>query len=226
MVQEFEPTNAFNVMVGLDVLLGLALCFFGYLIFRVRIAIGLILGCALAANVAFAIFQNPWVALAAGIAGGLLGAVLSSVFYFAAIFLVGAFLGGLLGGVLAAALSRQDLLPWMSSLGAIIAGAAAVLLRQLRVFVTILATAVGGAGWAVLATFGFIVFKLNVPVSWTSEALPAREKIFLYAALLVWILLSAAGMIVQYKFLPSPEKPQAGKPLEDKALLDEEDTRL
>jgi len=203
MVPPYDASNTFNVMLGIDILIGLVLCFFGYLISQIRIAIGLILGAALGANIGYAVSQNAWVALAAGIAGGLLGAVLSSIFYFTGIFLIAAFLGGLLSGLISAAISHQGPQPWIVLLTAIIFGSAAILLNKLRVFITIMATAMGGAGWAILALISFFVVKTGTPVVWSSQALPEREKILAYVILFGWIVLGAMGIAAQYKFLPS-----------------------
>ncbi len=210
MVQQYDASNTFNVMVGLDILIGLALCFFGYLISRIRIAIGLILGGAVAANIGFVVSQNAWVALAAGIAGGLLGAVLSSIFYPAGVFLVAAFLGGFLGGLVSGIFNHHDPQPWIVFFAAVIFGSAAVLLKGPRVFITIIATAVGGAGWTVFSIMSFFTLKTGAAIVWSSqEPLPEHEKILLYLALFGWVLLAAMGIAAQYKFLPGGENADA-----------------
>ena len=205
MVPQYDASNSFNVMLGLDILIGLVLCFFGYLISQIRIAIGLILGAALGANVGFAVSQNAWVALAAGVAGGLLGAVLSSIFYLTGIFLVAAFLGSLLSGLISAAFTHQGPQPWIVFITAIIFGSAAVLLKQLRVFITIVATALGGAGWAIFAMISFFMLKTGTSVTWSSQTLPEHQKILLYLILFGWMVLGAMGIVAQYKFLPAPK---------------------
>jgi len=205
MVQPNDASNTYNVMLGLDILIGLVLCFFGYLISQIRIAIGLILGAALGANIGFAVSQNAWVALAAGVAGGLLGAVLSSIFYFTGIFLIAVFLGGLLSGLISAAMSHEGPQPWVVFLTAIIFGSAAILLKQLRVFITIIATALGGAGWAIIALISFFAIKTGTSITWSSQTLSEHEKFLAYATLFGWAVLGAMGIVAQYKFLPPPK---------------------
>ncbi len=207
---QYEPTRALNAVLGFDVLLGLALCFFGYLISQVRVAIGMIVGGAVAANIGYAVSQNIWIALAAGVAGGLVGAVLSSVFYFTGVFLCAALLGGLIGGALSSVATHGDPNPWAVAIPALIAGSAAVLLKSLRLFVTLGATAVGGAGAVVFAVAALLFVKMSFAASQaSSEAMPwwmNHGDVVFYGVLLAWVLLAGAGILIQYKLLPDPEK--------------------
>ena len=70
MNAQHDAQNALAVVMGLNVLLGLILCFSGYLISKIRIALGALLGFVMAANVGFSVTQSPWTALVAGIIGG------------------------------------------------------------------------------------------------------------------------------------------------------------
>lgn len=204
MVPQYDAQHALNILVGIDILLGLALCFFGQLISKIRIILGLILGCMAAANIGFAVSQNPWVAFAAGIMGGLLGALLSAVFYFMGLFLIGAVLGGLLGGLASTLITRVDPQPVWLFISAAIGGGVVLLFKRVQVFVMILATALGGSGFVIFGILCFLFVKTGGFMSWPGM-FSQHGKFFGYGVTFGWVALAAAGMAAQYRFLPSPE---------------------
>ena len=209
--------NAFNVIVGLDIAFGLLLCFFGYLISKVRIVFGLILGCMWGANIGFAISQNPWMAIAVGIVGGLLGAALSVAFYLMALFLIGAFLGGFLGGTLSTFMTHTDPNPFVVFISAVFTGSLVLFFKRLRTLVTILATSLGGSGFV---AFGVLCFFLVKSVAFTTlpDMLSQHGNLLGYGILLGWIVLAAAGFAIQYRFLPpDPEKIRMEKQMDSAA---------
>ncbi len=203
--------NAFALMMGLNILLGLTLCFFGYFISKVRILLGAILGCVLASNIGFSASQHIWVALLSGIIGGVVGAVVSTVFYLMGLFMIGALLGGFLAGAISTAITHLEPNPAILFVACVAGGTVVLLFKKLRILVMLIATAMGGAG---LVVFGLLCVAMVTAGGAASlpDALANHGKFFGYAVLFGWLVLSVSGFTVQYRLLPDPDK----KRLEEK----------
>ena len=193
-----EGLGGASVVAGVvAILVGLGICFWGYRLIRVVLAIfgfavGAILGFALA-NLAG---TSTEVALIAALAGGLIGAALSAAVYKFGIFLLGASAGAVLGGMLGANLGGNGQVI-AAVVAAVLVGVLAVVAQRV---VIILVTAFSGSWLAARAGTALLVAQA---VDWgdllgsPSVAPAAGTAVNLY--LVVWALLGVAGAVVQLR---------------------------
>ena len=216
MIPEQGAPHAFALMMGLNVLFGVMLCFSGYFISKIRVVLGAILGCILAANIGFSVSPHIWVAMVSGIIGGVVGAIVSTVFYVVGLFLIGALLGGFLGGALSTAITHLEPHPAVLFVSAVAGGGVVLYFQKLRILIMMIATAMGGAG---LIIFGVLCLAMTTAgglFSWP-DIFSNHGKFFGYAVLFGWILLSVSGFIVQYRLLPDPDKKRLDEKMDSAA---------
>ena len=199
--------NAFALMMGLNILLGLVLCFSGYLVSKIRVALGAIVGCVIGSNIGFSASPSEWVAVVGGIMGGIVGAVVSTVFFFLGLFLIGALLGGFLASWAYATVAGLQPQPWLVFICSMAGGGIVLLLRKIRVWVLIVATALAGAG---LVVFGILSSAMTGSTGSTPglNVFSNHGSFFEYALLAGWLVLALCGITVQYRLLPDVDKKQ------------------
>ena len=205
MNSQHDAQNAIAIVMGLNILLGLVLCFSGYLVSRMRTALGALLGFVMAANIGFSVSQSAWMALIAGIIGAVIGALVSTVFYLLGLFLIGAMLGGFLSSTIMGFITHSDPQPWIVSLSAIAGGGIVLLFRKLRIGVVLIATAMGGAALILFGILCLGMAEANGVLLWP-DIFSNHGKLFSYLMSFGWIALAVSGVIVQYRILPESAK--------------------
>jgi Domain of unknown function (DUF4203) len=189
-------------LLGLIILLiGLALCFAGYKLFRVILVIwGLLTGFQIGMLLATQIFGEQYAGSAlqwiAGIIVAIVFALLAYVLYKWQIVLAGALVGYFLGTALASALSVTP--DWVviaiGLAGAIMLGAL-VLILDLPRLIIIVSTALVGAG-ASVAGLLVLLSQVNIDDLLTGIAGPIARVSLLWT--LIWAALVIVGMIFQW----------------------------
>jgi len=183
-------------------LFGLLICFFGYKIFRIVLAIlGFIIGASFIAGVGFTLTDGNeiLVILIAGIAGGLVAAVILLFLYSAGVFLLGALFGiSVFSGILM--LINIDTSPLLYIMPAILGGIIALLLQK---FMIILITSFAGAWIAVIGTLYVLNSNFN---PFTPEFTNNISEIDTYRILLSLIALGGLGFVVQYIIFPKKKE--------------------
>ncbi|MEX0999478.1 MAG: DUF4203 domain-containing protein [Thermodesulfobacteriota bacterium] len=183
-------------------LFGLLICFFGYKIFRLVLAIlGFIIGASFLAGVGFTLTDGNeiLIILIAGIAGGLVAAVILLFLYSAGVFLLGALFGiSVFSGILM--LINIDTSPLLYIMPAILGGIIALLLQK---FMIILITSFAGAWIAVIGTLYVINSDFN---PFTPEFINNISEIDTYRILLSLMALGGLGFVVQYIIFPKKEE--------------------
>lgn len=183
-------------------LFGLLICFFGYKIFRLVLAIlGFVIGASFIAGVGFTLTDGNeiLIILIAGIAGGLVAAVILLFLYSAGVFLLGALFGiSVFSGILM--LINIDTSPLLYIMPAILGGIIALLLQK---FMIILITSFAGAWIAVIGTLYVLNSNFN---PFTPEFINNISEIDTYRILLSLIALGGLGFVVQYIIFPKKEE--------------------
>jgi len=183
-------------------LFGLFICFFGYRIFKLVLAIlGFIIGASFIAGVGFTLTDGNeiLIILIAGIAGGLVAAVILLFLYSAGVFLLGALFGiSVFSGILM--LINIDTSPLLYIMPAILGGIIALLLQK---FMIILITSFAGAWIAVIGTLYVLNSNFN---PFTPEFINNISEIDTYRILLSLIALGGLGFVVQYIIFPKKEE--------------------
>jgi len=183
-------------------LFGLLICFFGYKIFRIVLAIlGFIIGASFIAGVGFTLTDGNeiLIILIAGIAGGLVAAVILLFLYSAGVFLLGALFGiSVFSGILI--LINIDTSPLLYIMPAILGGIIALLLQK---FMIILITSFAGAWIAVIGTLYVLNSNFN---PFTPEFINNISEIDTYRILLSLIALGGLGFVVQYIIFPKKQE--------------------
>ncbi len=183
-------------------LFGLLICFFGYKIFRLVLAIlGFVIGASFIAGVGFTLTDGNeiLIILIAGIAGGLVAAVILLFLYSAGVFLLGALFGiSVFSGILI--LINIDTSPLLYIMPAILGGIIALLLQK---FMIILITSFAGAWIAVIGTLYVLNSNFN---PFTPEFINNISEIDTYRILLSLIALGGLGFVVQYIIFPKKEE--------------------
>ena len=205
-----DLTNALAghpVFLGLILIpIGLVLCFYGYRIFRLAIALlGFLFGFPLGMTVALQFTTGDLLVWAGGLGMGLLLAILSFAFYLAGVFLAGLVMGSALGYGVVLVLGDAVPVSLVVLLFAVVGGILAVILQRPLL---ILFTAFTG-GW--LTTTGLAMFvdpalhPLAVVAGSPDIAEPGPVGLGLLAT---WLFLVVAGTLVQFKVLkPKPKIP-------------------
>jgi hypothetical protein len=169
---------------------GLLFCFFGYRIFMLTLGVmGFVLGAFVASGFACGSTDSTIVHILAGLCGGIAGSVLMVVFYFVGIFIFGAALGAAVGAAVYPALI-------VVLLFAVVFGVLAVVFQRALVVV---ATALDGAGLVVAGIFYFILGHgayLSIARQGSTLADTGTGGLVM---LILWLVLGAAGMVVQFK---------------------------
>jgi hypothetical protein len=174
------------------VALGVVECFFGYRLFRVILGItGFCLGGLLGGYVAYSLTQSQLTAVIGGLIGGLVGAGLMAGLYIVGVFLIGA----LFGAMVALAFSNIGGSTPQTWLVIILALTGGVLAAVLQKVVIVVATAFGGAWWALT---GMAVITGSITVENPRELLGGLAGAPA-AWLIGWFVLGIVGVIVQYR---------------------------
>lgn len=202
--------DAFNIIIGLTILVGALQCFFGYRIFKLILGLtGFLIGGVLAAAIGSSFSQEVIFILLSGLMGGFIGAALMVTLYFAGIFLIGAILGSVLGTVLyAVAESQPD--PAVLLITAVLVGIIALSFQK---FMIIVSTAFGGAWGIIIGIAYFITGVINLS---NPEQTFSSDGKYLYAILLCWLALGIAGVINQYRFAAKKETQPLPPPAREK----------
>ena len=186
----FQTPAAILLVVG-----GLLSCFAGYRIFRIVLGIyGFILG-ALLASSAMGTDQTLWMVVAA-IVGGLVGALILIAAYFVGVALIGAGIGALVANVVAASLGREPHI-YVLILLAIVGALAALALQR---YVIVVSTAFGGAWTAIVGALALKGDRAAAQAAAHNEvwlAYPLNPAPGQRWVIVVWLALSAAGVIAQ-----------------------------
>jgi hypothetical protein len=195
--------GAATLIALISIAFGLLNCFFGYRIFRIMLGVygfilGAVAGFGLVSSVASE--ETLWLLLGAVI-GGLLGAALMVVFYFIGVFLV----GGLAGALVADTIGQffgVDLSWLVLIIAAVTAGVMALFFQR---YAIILATTLSGAWTAVGGTFSLISGRDLQLRQVFALAPEERVGLALWIVLVIWLVLAAAGIIVQLRTTAEPE---------------------
>lgn len=178
--------------------MGLLICFFGYRIFRLVLAIaGFIIGASFVAGVAYTLTNGNdlIVILIAALAGGIISALVLIFLYSAGVFILGALFGIILfSGVLV--ISNINTNPFLYIVPALMGGVMAIFLQK---FTVVLITSFIGAWVAVIGALYVINTDFN---PFTPEFINNISEIETYRIVLSWIALSVLGFIVQYLIFP------------------------
>lgn len=167
----------------LAILVGLAGCFLGYLLFRlVLIFAGLFGGYLLSQS--FVPISHEWLALPIGIAAAILMAVLAYPLWSIGVFVIGAALGIVISGSIAIVLGASQ--SAMILLGAFSAAAVGFLFYLLRDLLVMLTTALSGA---VEVVYGIGCFIPILTFRYVSPNLLALTVVF---------VLGSIGFLTQY----------------------------
>ena len=180
----------------LVIVLGVAQCFFGWRIFKVVLGVsGFLSGALLVGMFVFAFSSSYIVALIAALFGGLMGAVMLVMVYFLGVFFFGAAMGVLIGYL---GFSVAGEVYWISVLVLLgfVGGIAALVYQR---FMIIVSTAMIGATGAVL---GALWYSTAGWVSFDALRLDAIAEQHATMSIIAGVVLSAAGIFVQYWFKP------------------------
>jgi len=190
----------FKLLSIAAILFGLFICFFGYRIFRLVLAVaGFIIGASFIAGVGFTLTEGKeiLVIVIAGLAGGLIAAVILLFLYSVGVFLLGALFGVV---ILSGTFVIMDIntSPLIYIVPALLGGIVALLLQK---FMIILITSFTGAWIAVIGTLYVINTDFN---PFTPEFINNISEIETYRIVLSWIALGGLGFIIQYLIFPKP----------------------
>jgi Domain of unknown function (DUF4203) len=206
------------ILIGLIIgLLGLVICFFGLRFWFILLPIlGAIVGFFVGAGVMQEIFGHGFLATGTswvvGIVTAIAFAVLSYfIWYAGAIIAAGAVGASLFTGVLQAIISE----PWgwvhfvVALVGALLFAIGALLLA-LPIYIVIVNTALGGA---LLAIGGVLVLMGTIAVEELSTGVSVAVVDEINAGMswfwfVVWVVLSAAGIFVQLRFITEARLPE------------------
>jgi hypothetical protein len=183
---------ALNIMTGvLFPLWALGHCFFGYIFFRVALAInGLAVGFHLGAYILGSVRPSSTVAdvWVAGIVGGIL-LMLAAWFLYRILFAAGA--GWMAAAVILHAWPTGGTAAWIVAAlaGVVLAGLAYVFLREL---VTVVTAFAGAGAFVVIVVDQW--FYQGIPQDWAGVDIPLT-----FGTLITFVLLAAAGLTVQFR---------------------------
>ena len=199
--------EALDICVGATMVVGLIICFFGYRIFKVVLALaGCLVGGLGAAAAASAMSDQQSVVLVAGLVGSLVGSVLAVGLYFVGVFLLGAGAGAGLGVGLCIVMKAEpmaDPARLLIAVAFVVGGVVALVLQKLLI---ILSTSFGGAWSISYGVLHFLGFGLDAgTVEQAARSPQAAASIMqqfvgppLHAALGGTLLLGVIGVAVQY----------------------------
>ena len=191
-----------QILAFLAVPVGAVFCFAGYRVIKVVLGVvGFFVGAATTAGIAYVWLDLPEVAaLVIGLIGGIAGAFLVGFLYFVGVFLLGGGFGASLGFVIGNETAVEPLIP-VVILG-ISGGVLGLIIQKLIIIVS----TAGVGSWSVVAgvasILGFLPPQLLLRNPWATWSV-LRTHDFL---LIVWALLFAAGIVVQYRSAPEAKK--------------------
>ena len=195
--------------MGVQILIGLLICFTGYRMFKAVLAFyGFLIGAALGGAAGAAIGGSELLPMMiGGIAGGIIFGVLAVLLYFVGVFLTGAGLG-VFAAMLIPVSSGPQPNPILMLLLGIICGVLALILQKL---IIILSTSLVGAGGIVYGAAYFITSGKSL----TYMNDPQAARTALITMFVVWLALGLAGVVVQY--CVTGKKPHKRKEDEEEA---------
>jgi hypothetical protein len=172
--------------------LGIVQCFFGHRIFRVVLGItGFFLGGLIGGYVAYSLTQSQFMGIIGGLIGGLIGAGLMAGLYIVGVFLIGALFGAMIA-LAFSSIGGGSPQVWLIIILALTVGVLAAVLQKV---VIVLATAFGGAWWALT---GIAVIAGAITVETPRELLGALAGASA-GWLIGWLVLGAVGVFFQYR---------------------------
>lgn len=207
----FAEISTSTLIVGaiISILIGIAFCFFGYRIFRILLAIlGFIAGAAagVAAVTAILVQQGTTTGqtlylIIGGLVGGIIGAVLLYFLYIVGVFLLGAALGAILAAAIVPMLTNDRTALTVAVIGlGLVGGVLAIILQRVLI---IIATSFSGAQAIVSGVTLLINPRRGLPlatgpISGQLQGLTAPAPAMDTIALIAWLVLAIAGMVVQF----------------------------
>ncbi len=172
--------------------LGVAMCFFGWRIFKVVLGIsGFLTGALLVGTFVFSLSDSYLATLIAALFAGLISAAMLVMLYLLGVFFFGAAMGvliGYLGFMLAGEVYWISVLMLLGLIG----GIAALVYQRLMI---VISTAVIGATGTVL---GGLWYSTQGWVSFNALELDAIAQHYAIVSIIAGAVLSAAGIFVQY----------------------------
>jgi len=187
-----------NAIVLLVSLFGLFECMWGYRLFNIILRIfGFGVGATIGASLGLGFSDgNPFVALFAGLLGGIFIAAIIVLLRKLGIFLIGAFLGVLVGFLLAAA-GLKSLT--VSVILAVAGGVLAIVIDKLMI---ILSTAIGGAWLTIFGVSSIFIGNTDMMQNILFGSQKGGMGALFIVLVMLWIGLSAVGILVQYEKIP------------------------
>jgi hypothetical protein len=195
MMADVNSTVAILVAL-VSIAFGLLNCFFGYRIFKFMLGIyGFFLGAVVGFTVASSATDGQvlWLVLGALI-GGAVGAALMVLLYFVGVFAVGGLAGALLADTIGAAFGF-DVPLLVAIVVAVVAGVAALFFQR---YALIVATALSGA-WVAVASLFSLISGQGLALREVFRLSGERAGVPLFVVLILWLVLSVAGAIVQLR---------------------------
>jgi hypothetical protein len=181
----------------LAVAVGILICFLGYRLLKVTLAVvGLIAGAAGGWAVGLSLAPgNNGIALVCAIIGGVICAVLCIWLFFLGIFLLGASAGAIVATALFHAAGNQPQ-PILVLLLAIVFGVIALVMQK---FMIIVSTAFIGSYLITAGIVHLLTGAKDVSALWFDHLQPGSAGILGYVALVFWLVVGLAGGSFQYR---------------------------
>jgi hypothetical protein len=204
-ITDIATANSLPFLIAVAV--GLFNCFFGYRILKATLALtGFVVGAAAGWNAAASLAPgNSTVAVIAAVVLGIIGAVLCVWLFFLGIFLLGAAAGVALAEAVSGGIGTQTQPILVLGL-ALILGIIAVIVQK---FIIIFCTAFSGAYLVIAGGFGLLAGGQSPLPLWLSTQPADATRRFGLVALVLWLVLSIAGVVAQAgrgRKKPEPEK--------------------
>jgi len=185
-------TGNFTLIALGTVALGVVECFFGYRLFRVILGItGFLFGGLLGGYVAYSLTQSQLMGVAGALIGALIGAGLMAGLYIVGVFLIGALFGAIVA-VAFSSIGGNTPQVWLVVILALTGGVLAAVLQKV---VIVVATAFGGAWWALT---GIALITGTISVETPRELLSGLTGASA-GWLIGWLVLGIVGVIVHYR---------------------------
>jgi len=193
-----------QVSALLVILAGVVLCFWGYRILKITLAlIGFIAGAygGWEFGISF-IHSSTGIALLCALVAGLVGVGLCLWLYFVGIFLVGA-AAGLIVAAACVSGSGQQIPSIVFVIVSVVFGAIALLAQKLMI---IISTAFGGSYLILAGCWPFVAEHESASRIWLHPAQSSPPGAWEFAALVIWIVLAFMGAAFQFRAgRPKPE---------------------
>lgn len=215
------PGSVSKIILGLAILGGAVMCFFGIRLFRVVLCVaGLVLGAAVAAYLAvyytvpadqvppptyaglmtaIELAPSQTVLLVWTVAGGVAGALLLVFLHHAGVFVLGAWLGKMLAELTTAGTSRASHLMVLAIL-VLIGGVLALVMRKTIIIVS---TALNGACALMFGIYGLLQKSPSPQQAVNALRQPGNDR---YVLLSCAVILAVIGTYVQFATAPKDKK--------------------